>query len=254
MDLPHGRARRRLRSRRQARVRGDARPGARLAVSQHADQHRDRARSRDRPAALALRPADRARPPLFGSDVARRLLVDRRGRRPDRALRPSHHHGHARCPAHRARWPHRPAVPRFRQRRQGESERRRARRLDRQLPRDFAAGDLSQHRHRRLRDRRQRRRRNAARHRARVRRAQRQAAVGLGSDSHNQRRSSASWLATQVGAAHGRGERLVGAVGRRRPRPGIRAHRLGEPGLLRRRAHRRQPVCELAGRAARRNR
>ena len=152
------------------------------------DEHRDRARSGHRPATLALRPEDRSCAALFGSDLARRVVVDRRVRRADRCLRPSHHRGHARCAVDRARRPHRAAVPRLRQRRQGGSERRRTQRLGRQLPRDLAAGDLSEHRHRRLRDRRQRRRRNAARHRARIRRAQRQAAVVLGSDSDVRRR------------------------------------------------------------------
>ena len=242
MDLSHRRARRRLRTRRQAHFRSDADPRARFAVPQHADQHRDRARSGHRPATLALRPEDRSCAALLGSDLARRVFVDRRVRRADSCLRPSHLRRHARCAVDRARRPHRAAVPRLRQRRQGGSERRRTQRLGRQLPRHLAAGDLSGHRHRRLRDRRQRRRRTAARHRAGIRRAQRQAAVVLGSDSDVGRGSDTSRLATAVGTAHGRRERVVGAVGRRRSRPGVRPHGLREPRLLRRRAQRRQQI------------
>ena len=50
-----------------------------------------------------------ARRALFGSDLARRVVVDRRGRRCRQRLRPSHLHRHARCAADRARRPHRAA-------------------------------------------------------------------------------------------------------------------------------------------------
>src|SRR6185503_15184134 len=51
-------------------------------------------RTGERRPALALRSADRSHAPLLGSDVARRVVLDRRESGPGRTVQPSHHPGH----------------------------------------------------------------------------------------------------------------------------------------------------------------
>ena len=109
----------------------------------------------DRQAALALRSEDSSQRALRGSHVARRVVVDRRGRRTDCGLLAANILRHARRAPDRARCAHGPAVRGLRRQRQHRSRQRREADQARRISGHIAARDLSRFGHRRLGDRRQ---------------------------------------------------------------------------------------------------
>ncbi len=122
------------------------------------------------------------------------------------------------------------------------------------LPGDLAAGRRRRARRRRLVDRRQPRRRtsSAASCAPSTRAPARCAGAGTRSRARRRDPARATWAA-RAGAGP-----APPTCGRRSPptraRPRLRADQQPEPGLLRRRAARREPLRQLGGRAARRDR
>ena len=195
--------------------------------------------------------ARRARCPSSPRAASRAGRTRRRG--PAR-LPAAHLRDHHRVAPVRDRRRERPRLSRLRSRGRGEPARRHRRGPGLGVHDLVAAGTGRRPRDRRLGDGRQPARRHAARRRARVRRAHRRAALGLGPDPEQRRRSRARRLALGAGGARRRGNAWsILSVDPARDLvfvPTVEP----EPGLLRRRAPRQQPLRELGRGAAREHR
>ena len=207
----------------------------------------------DRPRAMGVRSADRARHPVrrFREPRRRRPGSTSRRRRMRRAGGGSSSPPRSRSSSRSTRATDAPARD-FGARRHRRSQGRPAYSAVRAagVLDDLAARRRQRRRRHRLVDRRQQPARPGQRRGARLRRAHRRAASGRGIRFRRTRRSRVRGVARRDGAQERRRERVVGSRRRSRARSRVRADRQRRARLLRRAAARRQPLRELDRRAA----